>query len=361
MVTPPDNSDRYMVSQYTSFSEPVVKAHLYNPAVDETITRYPFEREEEAEKWESSLTITGNGLKDSVSSLVYRIETKDKTLYENKTEVTVENGWFEKDIHLHEKFPGAEGVSWELARNDGSTVKGCTPLSWSRFRGEVKRLDEERRSMFITLWPITWGSPGSFTIPIPEDGHFDVLVPERVYAVMNVNDTGYSYDSMERWAWDYDLTRDRTDEFVIGRTELYGMRAFDINGGPRTIFIIFRPTALSRILRFDADGDGFVRGEEQEKQEAAMKESPTVIGPELKAEDVRVWLNDKEEPIVQFDLIPECDGDHWQVQYLLQIFPESKPVRGVWHEIRVEVESKEHLRNQEVIDFGQGSVGFYRP
>jgi len=37
-----------------------------------------------------------------------------------------------------------------------------------------------------------------------------------------------------------------------------------------------------------------------------------------------------------------------------------RPPRGVWHEIRVEVRSKERAHGRDVIDFGQGSVGFQR-
>jgi len=109
------------------------------------------------------------------------------------------------------------------------------------------------------------------------------LLPSRVYSVINVNGAGYKYDAMERWGWDYDLTRDRVDEFAIGRTEIYGMRAFDLNGPLPTIFVMFRPTALSRLLRFDADGDGFISDDETKATLAAMKDSPTVIGPELEA------------------------------------------------------------------------------
>lgn len=93
---------------------------------------------------------------------------------------------------------------------------------------------------------------------------------------------------------------------------------------------------------------------------AAMKESPTVIGPELEASDVTVWLNGKPEKIVQFNKVPEYDGNKWQVQYLLQIFPNPRPARGVWHEIKLHVRSKEALNGRDVVDFGEGSVGFYR-
>ena len=69
----------------------------------------------------------------------------------------------------------------------------------------------------------------------------------------------------------------------------------------------------------------------------------------------------KKEEIVQFNMIPEYCGKFWQVQYLLQFLPDHYPKPGVWHEIKVEVQSKENLHGKEIIDFGQGSVGFYRP
>ena len=95
--------------------------------------------------------------------------------------------------------------------------------------------------------------------------------------------------------------------------------------------------------------------------QAAMRESSTVIGPELEANDVSVWFDGREQKIVQFNMIPEYCGDFWQVQYLLQFYPDRYPARGVWHEVKVEVRSQEELHGREIVDFGQGSVGFYRP
>jgi hypothetical protein len=45
---------------------------------------------------------------------------------------------------------------------------------------------------------------------------------------------------------------------------------------------------------------------------------------------------------------------------VLQFYPDQSPQFLVWHEIKLEVRSKETLRGKEIIDFGQGSVGFYR-
>lgn len=111
---------------------------------------------------------------------------------------------------------------------------------------------------------------------------------------------------MEGWPWDHGLTKDREGKFVIGCTGLYSIKAFDINGPLSTVFVMFRPTALSRGLpQFDADGNGWVQGEERKTMQAAIKASPTVIRPKLGGQDVKVWLNGKEERSIQFNRIPE--------------------------------------------------------
>jgi hypothetical protein len=73
-----------------------------------------------------------------------------------------------------------------------------------------------------------------------------------------------------------------------------------------------------------------------------------------------VWLDGKQQTIVQFNKVPEYGGDTWQVQSLLQFYPDQSVQPFVWHEIKLEVRSKENLRGKEIVDFGQGSAGFYR-
>jgi hypothetical protein len=195
---------------------------------------------------------------------------------------------------------------------------------------------------------------------VAEDGRFEALVPARVYKVLNANSTGYRYNAMERWGWDYDLTRDREDEFVIGRIEIYGLHAFKITGGPSTILIAFRPTALSRVLRFDEDHDGLIDPKEFEKMSEALKHSFTAIGPELKAENIKAWVDGKAYPVVQLTQLPEFNGqDRYQVLYLVQLFLDRPLSLGEPHEIKIEVESEEELNGQKVRDWGQGSVGYF--
>jgi len=350
----------FTASPFTGFHEPFVEALLYSPPADEVLWKELDKPEPSKRKIEPSLVLSGRGVPDGAYRLSYQIESGKKSLYTGTGEVSATFGGFELVVTLSRKFPEATQVSYELRGATRATIRGHAALRWSRFRGQVKYLDGGWRSTYAELHPNGFASAALFYVPIGDLGRFDAWVPARVYSVINVNGAGYSREAMERWAWDYDLTRDREEVFTIGRTELYGMHAFNIVGGPRTVFVAFRPTALSRVLQFDADGDGKVSDKEREAMVAAMKQTPTAIGPELQAADVAVWMNGVPQKIAQFNRIPEYDGDFWQVQYLLQFFPEQRLPFGVWQEIKLEVRSKENLGGKEILDFGQGSVGFYR-
>jgi hypothetical protein len=346
----------FTASPFAGFPEPVFEALLYNPPAAEARLHYPYKRDATITLLNPLLVLYGKGpLADGTYTLNYRIEAGETTLNRGTSEIKLFQGRFERVIRLKENYAKATRAWYEV---EGTALRGAAALRWSRFRGQVKYLDGGWRSTYIQLRPEAFTSEAMFYVPVAADGRFDATVPARIYSVVNVNGAGYSYDAMERWGWDYDLTRDREDVFTIGRTELYGMHAFNVKGGARTVFVAFRPTALSRVLRFDEDGDGLVTGEERKAMGAAMTGSPVAIGPELNAEDVSVWFNGQPQKIVQFNRIPEYGGGTWQVQYLLQFYPDAPVVPGVWHEIKVR--SKDTLRGKEVVDFGQGSVGFRR-
>jgi len=338
---------------------PRVEALLYNPTADALVLKYPYNKPTETQPLRPKLSLFGRDLPNGTFTLNYRIEAAGKVLAQGTTDVKVMFGLFEAGAELKEKFPQAEGVAWELAAAGKASIQGYAPLSWSRFHGRVKYRDGHWDSTYINLVPTGWGAPSVIDIPVADDGTFDALVPARVYMVVKVDGTGYQYDSMERWAWDFDLTRDREEVFTIGRMELYGMRAFDIKGGGRKVLVLFRPTALTRLLKFDANQDGVLSDSEKDALGPAMKASPTAIGPELKPDQVKVWLDGKPLPIVQFNQIPEASSDGcWQVLYMLQVIPDSSFHKIFRHEIRLEVESQEELRGKRIVDFGEGSVGF---
>ena len=91
----------------------------------------------------------------------------------------------------------------------------------------------------------------------------------------------------------------------------------------------------------------------------ALKRSFLAIGPELKPEGIKVWINGEPQTVLNLTRMPEYNGDDmYQVQYVFQVYPSEK-LFGTSHEIKVEVESEEELNGQKVRDWGQGSVGYY--
>jgi hypothetical protein len=139
-----------------------------------------------------------------------------------------------------------------------------------------------------------------------------------------------------------------------------GVRAFNIPAGMlRTVVVLFRPSALTRILHFDADRDGLVQGEERKKTAEAMKQSSTAIAPVLAAGDIKAWFNGESVPVVQVTHVPEYDGGGvWQSQYVVQLSLPAGVAVHPWNEVRIEVESTEELNGKKIVDWGQGSVGF---
>ena len=345
-----------------ALAEPVIRAYLYNPTADAIVLKYPYNKPPDTLPLKPTLALDGRGFENGEISLAYRIEGGRTVMHRGLLNVKVEDGWFEKEIQLPQCFPKAESVEWEMSVAGPAIVKGHAPLTWSRFRGRVEYRQGPWHSSYIYLIPVGWGSPGELYIPVGDDGTFDALVPARIYSALCANGTGYVYDSAERWAWDYDLTRDREEVFHVGRLELYGIRAFPIHGGPPTLWILFRPSSISRAHKFDANGDGVLNEEEMKSLQRGLRASPTALGPELKAENVKVWLDGQPQRILQFNQIPEAEGDgSWQVQYLVQIPADPRPKRGARHEVKLEVESQEELHGQNMVEFGEGTAGFYLP
>jgi hypothetical protein len=343
-----------------SFAEVVVHAYLYNPKTDSTVLTYPYPRANQTNLFYPFLVITGIGAPDGTYQLDYSLESKKTSSFQGSLTLKPKKGIFAQEIKLDKRYPSAERVHWKLRGENSVVFSGVALLRWSRFHGKVTFLDPQKKSdAYIEMQTFGFGAPGKISLPVDNEGLFDAIVPARIYRILNINSSGYSYNAMERWAWDYDLTNDREDEFIIGRTEIYSIRAFEIIGGPRTLFVTFRPTALTRVLKFDADGNGLVEGDERNAMGEALKKSFLAIGPELKADNIKIWIDGKPYPVAHVSQIPEYNGnDMYQVQYVVQIYPDAR-LSGSIHEIKVEVESEEELNGKKFRDWGQGSAGYY--
>jgi len=341
---------------------PAIEAYLYNPTADQITMQYPYNKAPDTLSLKPSLNLVGSDFPDGDSEIHYVVEENGKALYSGTIRAGTEHGHFNDQVELPEKYAHADSISWRVTQKGAEVARGRAKLTWSRFHGKVVYKSGVQRSTAIDLIPLRWGDPGEIQIPVATDGSFDALVPARVYAILNASGAGYLFDSMERWAGTYDLTHDREDQFDIGRTEIYGLRAFDITGGPKTIYLFFRPSSLSRVMSFHASEEGILNADEKARMVEALKSSPMAIAPELTARNVRVWFDDQPLTVAQLNQIPEFDSGTWQANYIVQCpLPSVQISKNVWHHIRVEVESQELLRGKKITDFGQSSVDVFWP
>lgn len=338
-----------------------VEAGLYRPAASSLVMRYAPANVDETTPLAPLLHLYGRGFPAGRGTLEYAVLCGDQALHRGKVEIETQGRIFERSVELPQPFASADGVGYTVRiMGSGEWWSGRAPLRWSKFSGRLEYVDGRMRPSYISLSPYTF-KDCRFLIPVGEDGSFAAQVPARVYAVANVNGAGYAYDAMERWAWDFDLSRDRQETFAVGRSELYGMRAFCLLGPTSTVFVVFRASALTRILQHAPLRDA------RPKDEATMaaitehlKENPLAVAPELARERVKVRLDGEEFPPSDLSRIVETSATGLnQALYILQFTPPRRPQRGVRHEIVVEVESRDVLHGELIRDFGQGSVGLY--
>lgn len=336
-----------------------VQAALYRPSQAVLDLAYPPANSDERMPLKPMLHLGGKGFQGGKGRMEVRILAGSRELRREGFDVKLDGTVFERIVALPDPCAGADQVAWTWTGTAGAALKGVAPLRWSRFQGRVDMADGVGRPTYIQLLPRTFLEE-NFTVPVKADGSFDAQVPARAYAVVNVNSAGYAVETLERWAWNFDLTADRTEVFRMGRTELYGMHAFQMIGGAGTVFVGFRPTALSRVLQHRAPAAKGPRDEvTMNTVMEHLKIDAMAIAPGLTKADVKVWLDG--EPQVVTDLartVETAPGGFNQTLYLVQFLPSRRVTRGVPHEVKVEVESRDVLGGRLITDFGQGSVGF---
>jgi hypothetical protein len=335
-----------------------LQANLYRPTESTLIVSYPPAQVEERTPLSPMLHLYGKDFHQGKGTLAYRVLGGGKALAQGTLEVTVGSGGvLETALNLETPCAGADKVEWTLTQGADSR-KGTAKLAWSRFEGRIDYADGLSRPAYIQLIPHTFGN-GTLMIPVRADGTFEAEVPARTYAVLNANSAGYAYDALERWGWEFDLTRDRKETFRIGRTELYGMHASQMVGGGGTVFVTFRPTSLTRFLHHRSSPTAAPKDEASMNMVTAhLKLDPMAMAPRLTREGTKVWLDGV--PCETADLTPFVEREphgYNQTLYLLQFHPPKGLARGMAHEVKVEVESQDVLDGRLYTDFGQGTCG----
>ncbi|MCL2855392.1 MAG: carboxypeptidase-like regulatory domain-containing protein [Defluviitaleaceae bacterium] len=142
------------------------------------------------------------------------------------------------------------------------------------------------------------------------DGNYTVRLPKGEYNSIFVDDDSYGKTSLEAWGWKMIVDSDEVHDFKIGNGEVYSLDVWANNGGFPTLFIAFRPMALSYALK-------------KETRNIEINSKPYTlidICPHISIDDISVHINGCVASKVSLQMIFEtgCDGNALPL-YILQI------------------------------------------
>jgi len=115
------------------------------------------------------------------------------------------------------------------------------------------------------------------------DGSFEAVLPAGVYNNFLADDSTYATSTLENWCWHMIVDRDEELTLKIGNGEVYSLHAWPSCGGQPTMFLAFRPMALT----------GFDNGApKQYMKEIDGAPFPVIdAAPPLTGQDISVYLN----------------------------------------------------------------------
>lgn len=142
-----------------------------------------------------------------------------------------------------------------------------------------------------------------------EEGRYEIYLPERTYNAIIAFPKSYAVTELEVWAWHIIMDSDQSIDFKVGTGEVYNLNVWPNNGGGSSYFISFRPMVLwamqQKTFPVDINGTEF---------------SITDASPELKPEDLKIMVNEKEVEIISCQKYYETsDPGRGMSAYLVQV------------------------------------------
>ena len=139
-------------------------------------------------------------------------------------------------------------------------------------------------------------------------GIYSIELPVGTYAFLTaVREYGESY--LEYWCQNICITREVRLDIKIDTLEVYGLQVFTVKGAYPSLMIYFRPMSLTKYQNHDAD-----------------------ICPNL--QKMRVWINEKEAPILATNHVKEHIGERTLNAFLIQA---ALPGNVKWERLDLEI------------------------
>lgn len=180
-------------------------------------------------------------------------------------------------------------------------------------------------------------------------GNYSLLLPERIYSNIFVDDESYGIQTAEAWGWHIIVDEDQTLDFKVGTAEVYNLNVWPNNGGAKTYFLSFRPMSIFFYRNMPAKSSVQVGGETFDLIDVAAS---------LRKEDLKVRFNGKEAGIVSLQKYFEWTSGKMMPAYLLQVSREGLENIGK-QTVMVEYRSEGAVQGKQVVHTSLGVFQFY--
>ncbi|MFH1070293.1 MAG: hypothetical protein V1794_11800 [Candidatus Glassbacteria bacterium] len=243
----------------------------------------------------------------------FRIE-KDTLVYAEgeekiKCDYVILNGFLSLGYPVTRSTENPERIAVTLsaARADRKKEIKCR---YYKLYGWIKDFEGRPFRAALRISPDFFGHPtGGWS---DSSGYYEILLPERTYNSIYVDDQTYGIKTLEAWGWHIIMDSDQRLDFKVGTAEVYNLHAWPNNGGVGAFFISFRPMALIPLdgAKNDSENSTTLNGKELKVID---------IAPALKAGDIRVKVNGREAEIYSLQKYYETGRDRAMPAYLIQV------------------------------------------
>ena len=289
-----------------------------------------------AQKWSISnkpcIIIKGYNFQDGRQLM--KIIFEDQLI--SKKEIIIKNQRFETKVELSAPLKNPKKFEIKIGNDFSQKI----PVELKRLYGKVTYFGGKP-----VLNPIIVTT--NISAVGDKEGNFEIYLFGKVKNIL-IFEKNYSKSTLECYLWDVNLKKDTRLDIKIDKLEVYRLHAWE---GEMSLYLHFIPMSVTRVAESDKEfaGDEYKLATSQD------------IWPDLKKEEVKVFIDDTEVPILTFaehaDYLFQKDGENiTRPGYLLSVPKEN--FKGKI--IKIQIQDTVIINNKKLIEKGEGYYfGFY--
>lgn len=249
--------------------------------------------------------------------------------------VDISSGIFETTVFLKSPLEHPQEITVKV----GDDFTQQVPVNIKRLYGTVRFFDGSP-VRFPLVTTLMYRRSSFFISAVgDENGNYEIFLPEKTSSIA-IFDKDYSKSNLECWIYEADLKEDLRLDARLDKIEVFRLHAWP---GEMKLYIHFIPMSITRVNETKRKGA---------KDEISIASTPEVW-PDLKKEDIRVFIGEKQTPITMFKKVPDItrlkDTDVPRPGYILSV---NAGFQG--KVVRVEIHTTAMERGKTIHERGEG-------